>query len=62
MIEFFEFLNTCSGIRTIIYMIFILVFVFITFAGIADIIKRITNNGDVYMVEPTEEKEEDEED
>jgi TRAP-type mannitol/chloroaromatic compound transport system permease small subunit len=47
MIDFFEFLNTCSIGRTILYLIFIIVGAFIVFAGVADIIKRIigeTNN------------------
>lgn len=45
MIEFFEFLNTCSAIRTITYLLFIIISLFIGFAGIADIIKRL--RGDV---------------
>ena len=45
MIEFFEFLNTCSAIRTIVYLGFITILLFVAFAGIADIIKRFI--GDV---------------
>jgi len=45
MIEFFEFLNTCSATRTITYLLFITICLFIGFAGIADIIKRL--RGDV---------------
>ncbi len=45
MIEFFEFLNTCSSLRTITYLIFITLVLFIGFAGIGDIIKRL--RGDV---------------
>lgn len=41
MIEFFEFLNTCSAIRTITYLLFIIISLFIGFAGISDIIKRL---------------------
>lgn len=41
MIEFFEFLNTCSPLRTITYLIFIVAISFVIFAGISDIIKRI---------------------
>ena len=49
MIEFFEFLNTCSGIRTFCYLLFILVFTFITFAGITDMIKKIRGKGDNFI-------------
>ena len=41
MIEFFEFLNTCSAIRTITYLSFIIISLFIGFTGISDIIKRL---------------------
>lgn len=41
MIEFFEFMNTCSPARTLVYLIFIVVAAFIVFAGVADIIKKI---------------------
>ena len=47
MIEFLEFMNTCSPSRTLVYLIFIIISAFIVFAGVADIIKRIigkTNN------------------
>jgi len=54
MIEFFEFMNTCSPLRTIAYLIFIVVAAFIVFAGVADIIKKIigeTNNHYYYANE-----------
>ena len=41
MIEFFEFLNTCSSGRTVLYLVFILLISFVVFAGVADIIKRL---------------------
>jgi hypothetical protein len=41
MIEFFEFMNTCSPLRAILYLIFIVVTTFILFVGIGDIIKNI---------------------
>lgn len=65
MIEFFEFLNTCSPVRTVFYLVFILLITFMVFAGVADIIKRLrgsrTNNN--YYLGPTDEdnKEIDEE-
>jgi len=66
MIYFFEFLNTCSPSRTIVYLIFIIVFAFIGFAGVADIIKRLrgeVNNhfyyyNDVEVVEEVEDETE----
>ena len=65
MIDFFEFLNTCSPLRTIVYLIFIITFAFIGFAGVADIIKRLrgeVNNhfyyyNDVEVVEEAVEEE-----
>ena len=42
MIEFFEMLNEVSALRTIAYLVFILAFTFIIFAGISDIIYAIT--------------------
>jgi hypothetical protein len=41
MIEFFEFLNTCSSGRTVLYLIFIIIITFSVFAGVSDIIKRL---------------------
>jgi len=41
MIEFFEFMNTCSPLRTLVYLIFIVVSTFILFVGITDIIENI---------------------
>lgn len=41
MIQFFELLNDCSPSRTISYLIFILIFTFIVFGGISDIIYAI---------------------
>ncbi len=41
MIEFFEFMNTCSPLRTIVYLIFIVVATFIVFVGVSDIINKI---------------------
>jgi len=62
MIEFFEFLNSCSPLRTIAYLMFISVITFIIFAGITEIIRRI--RGDVnnnYYYYNTDEKEKEEE-
>lgn len=58
MIEFFEFLNTCSPARTITYLIFICIITFIIFAGISDIIRRIKGDGKV-ETKPEEENIED---
>jgi len=41
MIEFFEFLNTCSPLRATGYMLFLLMFAFITYMFIDGIVKRI---------------------
>lgn len=56
MIEFFEFLNTCSPYRVVTYLIFIIVITFVIFAGISDIIRRIKGDGKV----ETEAKKEEE--
>jgi len=44
MIEFFEFLNGCSPQRTFAYLVFILLFTFILFSGVAEMIRRIMGN------------------
>jgi len=62
MIEFFEFMNTCSPARTLVYLIFIVVAAFIVFAGVADIIKKIigeTNNHHYYYNEQLVEDDDD---
>lgn len=41
MIEFFEFLNTCSPLRATGYMLFLLMFAFITYTFIDGIVKRV---------------------
>ena len=41
MIDFFEFLNSCSPIRTIIYLVFIVIITFITLVGVSSITETI---------------------
>lgn len=41
MIQFFEMLNECSPLRTVAYLLSVLAFTFIVFAGITDIIKSL---------------------
>jgi len=43
MIDFFEFLNTCSPLRATGYMAFILMFFFMGYSFIDGIVKRIIN-------------------
>lgn len=43
MIDFFEFLNTCSPLRAVAYMAFILLFVFMTYSFVDGIINRLFN-------------------
>lgn len=47
MIEFFEFLNTCSPYRVVTYLIFIILITFVIFAGISDIIRRLRGDNKV---------------
>ena len=56
MIEFFEFLNTCSPARTLVYLVFIILIVFIIFGGTADIIENI--RGKVTIDKASDDKEE----
>lgn len=46
MMEFFEFLNTCSPLRASSYLFFIFVIVFTILSFITNIIKHITNKPD----------------
>ena len=41
MLEFFQFLNTCSPLRAVTYMVFIFIVLFITYAFIESIIVNI---------------------
>lgn len=43
MIDFFEFLNTCSPLRATGYMAFILMFFFMTYSFIDGVIKALSN-------------------
>lgn len=44
MIEFFEFLNTCSSGRTFVYLLFIIIILFIGLSGITSIIKGLVGD------------------
>lgn len=60
MIEFFEFLNSCSPLRTIAYLLSINLFTFIFFAGISEMIRGIRGNvNNHYYNIDEKEKEED---
>lgn len=50
MIEFFELLNGCSALRTLAYLISILAFTFIVFAGITDIIRALMGTTKIKVV------------
>lgn len=41
MIEFFEFLNTCSPLRSVTYLVFILIMAFLTYSFIESIIRAL---------------------
>jgi hypothetical protein len=43
MIEFFEFMNTCSPLRTITYLLFIIGITFILFNSLVTVIDIIIN-------------------
>jgi len=55
-------LNECSPLRTIAYLVFILILTFIVFAGISDIIAKLldTDNVDISGGETDENSEIDE--
>jgi hypothetical protein len=47
MIEFFQFLNTCSAARAVTYLLFILILVFAMLTFISTIVDKFTKqNGD----------------
>jgi hypothetical protein len=56
MIDFFEMLNGCSSLRTAAYLLSILAFTFICFAGINDIITSIFGGKKNKKVKETEDK------
>lgn len=62
MIDFFEFLNTCSPLRATSYMGFLLIFAFITYTFIDGIVKRIVGKNCECEEEVEEELEEEVED
>jgi len=41
MIEFFEFLNSCSQPRTILYLLFIMIMTYMTFVGLVGLVRTI---------------------
>ena len=48
MIEFFEFLNTCSPYRTLTYLVFIVIISFSIFSGISEIIGKFIGSSNNY--------------
>jgi hypothetical protein len=61
MIEFFEFLNTCSSGRTFLYLLFIIIFLFIVLSGITSIIKGLIGDNNNHFYYYNDEKVEQEE-
>jgi len=51
MIKFFEFMNTCSPSRTVLYLLFITIITYISFVGLVGLVRTIRGCNDEHYNE-----------